>query len=254
MPITAAGVRRETGLRARRIRLDVGEQIRRYRLDAGLTLTELGDATAIHRSHLARIEAGLATPSLDALVAIGVALGADLSLRYFPGSGPRLLDRFQAPMVEAFLRELDPRWLVRLEVPVSKPARGVIDAALIDRTSPVAVAAEFQSEFRRVEQQVRWNNEKSDGLIARLAEEDGSSSRIVVSQLLVLRSTTATREIARRYEATLATAYPARSADVVEALTAPSTTWPGAGIVWMRVENGGAVLLGGPPRGVRLGR
>jgi transcriptional regulator with XRE-family HTH domain len=254
MAITAAGVRRETGLRARRIRLEVGEQIRRYRLDAGLTLTELGAVAGIDRSHLARIEAGLASPSLDVLVAIGVALGADLSLRYFPGAGPRLVDRFQAPMVEAFLRELDRRWLVRLEVPVTKPARGVIDAALIDRVSPVAVAAEFQSEFRRVEQQVRWNNEKSDGLVARLAEEDGSASRVVVSQLLVLRSTTTTREIARRYEVTLARAYPARSADAVEALTGPSKAWPGAGIAWMRVENGTAVLLDGPPRGVRLGR
>lgn len=254
MAITAASVRRETGVRVRRLRLEVGEQIRRYRLDAGLTLTELGAVTGIDRSHLARIEAGSASPSVEVLVAIGAALGADLSIRYFPGTGPRLVDRFQAPMVEAFLRELDPRWLVRLEVPVTKPARGIIDAALIDRSSAVAVATEFQSEFRRVEQQVRWNNEKSDGLVARLAEEGGFASGVVVSQLLVLRSTTATREIARRYEATLATAYPARSADLISALTRPSDEWPGAGIVWMRVENGTAVLLGGPPRGVRLGR
>jgi len=234
--------------------LEVGESIRRYRLDASLTLTELGAITGVDRSYIARIEAGTASPGLDVLVAIGVALGADLSLRYFPGSGPRLVDRFQAPMIEAFIPELDPRWLVRLEVPVVRPARGVIDAALVDRSSPVAVASEFQSELRRVEQQVRWNNQKADGLAARLAEEDGTTSRTTISQLLVLRSTAATREIARRYEATLATAYPARTADVIRALTGPSQAWPGAGIVWMRVENGSAFLLDGPPRGVRLGR
>jgi transcriptional regulator with XRE-family HTH domain len=254
MAITRASVRSETGRRSRRIRLDLGEQIRRYRLDAGLTLTELAAVAGIDRSYLARIESGVALPSLDILIALGVALGADLSFRYFPGTAPRLVDRFQAPMVEAFLKRLHPRWVARLEVAVKVPARGVVDAALIDRVSPAAVAAEFQSEFRRVEQQLRWNSEKSDGLAERLAEEDGLPNGRTVSRLLILRSTTHTREVARRYEATLATAYPARAADVIHCLTGPTGTWPGAGILWMRVENGSAVLLDGPPRGVRLGR
>jgi hypothetical protein len=47
---------------------------------------------------------------------------------------------------------------------VSKPARRVVDAALLDWDQPLAIATEFQSEFRRVEQQIRWNNEKADGL------------------------------------------------------------------------------------------
>ena len=129
----------------------------------------------VDRSHLARIEAGTAVASVDVLVAIGVSLGADLSMRYFPGAGPRLVDRFQAPMVEAFIRELDRRWAVRLEVPVFTPARGVIDASLIEPAMGVAVATEFQSEFRRVEQQIRWNNEKADGLAVRLSEEQGTT-------------------------------------------------------------------------------
>jgi transcriptional regulator with XRE-family HTH domain len=254
MAITQAAVRRETDLRVRRSRLRVGEEIRRLRLDAGLTLTELGAATGIHRSHLTRIEAGVATPSLDTLVAIGVALGADLSLRYFAGADPRVVDRFQAPMVECFLRMLDPRWSVRLEVPVLTPVRGVVDAALVDRVTPTAVATEFQSELHRVEQQLRWNTEKAEGLADRLAEDRSAGPTLVVSRLLVLRSKSATREIARRYEATLRTAYPASARDVIEALTTPSCPWPGPGIAWMRLERGIATLLEAPPRGVRLGR
>lgn len=254
MAITQAAVRRETDRRMRRFRLRVGEEIRRLRLDAGLTLTELSGVVGIDRSHLTRIEVGVASPSLDALVAIGVALGADLSLRYFAGAGPRLVDRFQGPMVECFLRRLDPRWSVRLEVPVRTPARGVVDAALIDRVSPTAVAAEFQSELRRVEQQLRWNAEKVEGLADRLAEDRSGGPTLVVSRLLVLRSTSTTREIARRYEATLRAAYPAKAREVIEALTTPSCPWPGPGIAWMRVEGGVATLLDGPPRGVRLGR
>ena len=235
------------------MRIHLGGEIRRLRLDAGLTLTELSAAVGIHRSHLARIEAGLVPPSLEVLVALGIPLGADLSLRYFAGAGPRLHDRFQAPMIEGFLPCLAARWSVRLEVRVESPARGVIDAALLDRTSPIAVAAEFQSDLRRLEQQIRWNGEKADGLARKLVETEAGRAP-VVSRLLVLRSTTTTREIARRYERTMATAYPARTSDVIDALTTASASWPGPGIVWMRVEAGKAMMLDGPPRGVRLGR
>jgi hypothetical protein len=116
------------------------------------------------------------------------------------------------------------------------------------------VATEFQSELHRVEQQLRWNTEKAEGLADRLAEDRSAGPTLVVSRLLVLRSTSTTREIARRYEATLRTAYPASARDVIEALTTPSCPWPGPGIAWMRLERGIATLLEAPPRGVRLGR
>jgi transcriptional regulator with XRE-family HTH domain len=254
MTMTAATVRRETDRRIRRTLLQSGEEIRRIRLDASLTLTEVAAAVGIHRSHLARIEAGVAAPSLEALVAIGVALGADLSLKYFAGSGPRLVDRFQAPMEECFIGRLDGRWSVRLEVGVTVPTRGVVDMVLTDRLHPVVAATEFQSTLLRVEQQIRWIGEKADGVAARLVEEHGSVPTPPVSRLLVLRSTTTTRDVARQYEGILNAAYPARTSEVVEALTTATAPWPGAGIVWMRVESGRAVLLDGPPRGVRLGR
>ena len=107
--------------------------------------------------------------------------------------------------------------------------------------------------MHRIEQQIRWNTDKADGLANRLAEEAPGRTPSV-SRLLVLRSTSSTREIARRYETTLRTAYPAKARDVIEALTTPSCPWPGPGIAWMRVEGGVATLLDRPPRGVRLGR
>jgi transcriptional regulator with XRE-family HTH domain len=252
--ISRTTVARETERRIKRQQIRTRAEVLNLRLDAGVSLRELGAATGLHPSHIARIEAAKTQASIEALSAIGVALGADLSLKYFAGSGPRLLDRFQAPMVEAFVRQLDPRWSVRLEVPVTTPARGVVDAALADRSALLAVAAEFRSELRRLELLVRWSNEKADGLAARVAEETGGRDTATVSRLLVVRSTVATREIAQRYEGTLAAAYPARTADVVKALTTPKAPWPGAGIVWMRLEKGVAELLTGPPRGVRLAR
>lgn len=247
-------VGRETKRRLRQQELRLGEEIRRLRLDAGLSMRELAAVVGVHHSYLARIEAAQVSASLGVLVAIGVPLGADLSLRYFTGVGPRLLDRFQAPMLEALLLEVGPRWARRLEVSVTTPARGVIDAVMDDAMSPVTVASEVQSQIPRLEQQIRWSAEKAEGLAERSRREDASGEGRTVSRLLVLRSTVATREIARRYAATLAAAYPARSIDVYQALTSKDAPWPGDGILWARVEHGRAEILDRPPRGVALGR
>ncbi len=254
MTITQAGVARESARRMRRLGLQIGEEIRRMRLDAGITLTGLAEIVGVHRSHLARIEAGTATASLEVLTAIGVALGAGLRFRYFPGAGPRLHDRFQAPILEGVLAALDPRWRTEVEVPVKSPSRGVIDLVLKDRSSPVIVAAEVQSELRRFEQQVRWMAEKADGLRERLSADGQRRSGLVVSRLLILRSTTSTRVLARRFASTLSSAYPARAEDVVNALTTPSSPWPEDGIVWVRLEGAQVTVLKHPPRGVSIGR
>jgi len=238
----------------RRMGLQNGEDIQRMRLEAGVSLAELAAVVGVHRSHLARIEANQVQPSLAVLTAIGVALGADLSVRYFTGAGPRLHDRFQSAMVETLLRSLDPRWHVDVEVPITRPGRGVIDIVLADGTSAITIAGEVYSEIRRLEQQIRWSAEKADGLSTRLAERGASETPRAVSRLLVLRSTVATREIARRYEATLAAAYPARTRDVVLALTTPTGSWPGPGIVWMHLHGSETTLMAYPPQGVVLGR
>jgi transcriptional regulator with XRE-family HTH domain len=254
MPISQTFVARETARRVRRANAEIGEHVRRLRLDAGVSLGELARLVGVHRSHLARIESGATHPSIAVLTAIGVALGADLSVRYFPGTGPRLHDRFQAAMVEALLRELDARWRIDLEVPISRPARGVIDLVLTDRAGSPVVAAEAQSQIRRLEEQIRWAAEKADGLANRLERDDRGPSARTVSRLLILRSTLATREIARQYHATLAAAYPAATTAVVRSLTSSGVPWPGAGIVWMRFDGGRAVLMRHPPRGVDLGQ
>lgn len=187
-------------------------------------------------------------------MAISVALGADLGLRFFEGAGPRLHDRFQAAMVDAVIAILDRRWTAAPEILVTKPSRGVIDLVLSDRSTPVVVAAEAQSELRRLEQQIRWGNEKADGLRQRLVDEDPAAQGIVVSRLLILRSTATMRDLARRYESTLAAAFPASTRDVFRALTTSVAPWPGAGIVWVRIHGGQGTVLEHPPRGVSLGR
>jgi transcriptional regulator with XRE-family HTH domain len=240
------GGARELARSERDLKRAIGTQVRTLREDAGLTPAAVARAAGIDRAHYARIETGDTGASLGVLIGIGMALGTDLSVRFFPGSSPRLRDRFQAPMVEALVRLLDPGWVATPEVPIFRPVRGVIDLVL--RREGVTIACEVQSELRRLEQVLRWSAEKAAAL------GDGSGPPGEVSRLLVLRSTTATRVIARRFEGTLAAAYPATAIEALRALRRADRPWPGAAIIWARVEAGRATILERPPRGVHLGR
>jgi hypothetical protein len=124
----------------------------------------------------------------------------------------------------------------------------VIDTVLEHRQRPDTVATELQSQLRRVEQQVRWAGQKADAL-AELPAQAGRR----VSRLLVLRNTHSMREVARAAHATLQAAYPARTHDAVAALRGEAS-WPGSAVAWMRLDQGHATLMDGPPRGVALGR
>lgn len=148
-------------------------------------------------------------------------------------------------MEECVLRDLHPVWQPRLEVPVPRPVRGVVDALFARSDVPLIVITEFQSTLPRLEQQLRWMAEKAEAI--------GNDQGVAVSRLLVLRSTEATRSIARQFEATLRSAYPAPTRDAVESLRT-GTPWPGAAIVWIRIDGDETELLDRPPRGVTLGR
>jgi transcriptional regulator with XRE-family HTH domain len=237
---------RELARRVRSLRASVGRQVLEARTDAGVSRRQLAAAAGIDPAHLWRIESGSANASLEVLMAISACLGSDLGVRLFPGHGPRLHDRFQAPMLEALLRCLGPRWLPIPELPVPL-ARGVIDLVLRDRTTGLAIACEAQSELRRLEQVLRRLSEKAAALAALEPQPTGFST------VLLLRSTRETRALARLYESTLAAAFPARTQAVVAALSG-SDPWPGSAIVWVRLERGAAAILDRPPRKVRLGR
>ncbi len=253
-PVRSVG--RVAVARERDLRRAIGRQIVEARLDSGASQASVARSAGIDRAHLSRIEAGTARPSTLVLAHVAAALGAELSMRLFTGTGPRLVDRFQASMVEALLRGLDRRWAATPEVPVVAPARGVVDVVLHDPRAGLLVACEVQSQIRRLEQQLRWIAEKELSLpsseIARsVAALTGAMP--ATSRLLVLRSTAANRDLARQFAATFAAAFPARAAEAVSALRGDAP-WPGPAVVWIRVEGSDAVMLDGPPRGVTLGR
>jgi transcriptional regulator with XRE-family HTH domain len=232
--------------------VSIGAEIRRLRLDAGLSVRRLAGMAGIDHGHLSLIERGLREPSLAVLTAISSALGGSVSVRLYPGTGPRLRDPIQARITEALVRILDPRWTRFVEVPVHRPARGVIDAVIHDQAAGVVVAAEIQSELRRLEQQVRWSNEKAESLPS--AEfwrfVDGAPR---IDRLLVLRSTRTNRQLAERFAETLRVAYPASPVEAYRALSTPDVSWPGSALLWAEVDGDAAHLLERPPRRVMVG-
>ena len=251
VPMRRVSIQREMDRWLRALHRSIGSDLERLRTDATTNLAHLSEVAGVDRSFVGRIEAGSAKPSLETLTALAVALGADLSVRYYPGTGPRLTDRHQARMIEAVLRRLAPIWKPHLEVPVTRPARGVIDLVLERAAQRLLVVSEAYSAISRLEQQIRWSADKAASI--------GSSSLVgqmpdwTSSRLLILRSTAASRELARSFDATLRAAYPASTRAAVASLT-DGDPWPGDALVWIRIEGESTELLDGPPRGVQLDR
>ena len=214
------------------------------REDAGVSQAHLASAAGISPSHLCEIERGSVEASLEVMAALSEALGGRLRLRIEPGMGPAIRDHLQAAMVEALLEVIRPRWARFPEVAVHRPVRGFIDLVLADRDANLLVAVEVHSQIRRLEQQLRWANEKAEALrgLPELAPAGPQGDRPTISRLLVLRSTRATRAIADAHQLVLAAAYPAGQREVMAAL-AGEAAWPGAGIVWMTVESGRARVV-----------
>lgn len=219
---------------ADQLRRRLVDDLQRLRSDAGVSMAELARAADVPASYLSRIVSSKARPTLDTYARLGAALGADLSARYYPNTGPAIRDRHQARICESLLAIVAPRWRPYPEVVVRRPSRGFIDVALHEPRERVILATEIESELRRLEQQIRWSQDKAESLPSwvgwhHLGEEPE------ISRLLIVRSTRATREIGREYQRVLRAAYPAHPDDALAALTG-SARWPGAALVWARFD------------------
>lgn len=245
-------LRRLATARDRSLRRSVGEQLRDLREERGLSLREVAGASGVHASVIARAEVGDGNLTLTTLTKIATALGTEPSVRLYPSTGPRLLDHIQVRLIETLLEQLHPRWRPRLEVPVYRPVRGVIELVLTDPAADEIVAAEAHSEIRRAERQLRWASEKADALPSAVGWPWMDRAPLA-SRLLVLRLTDATRSVVRAAPHVFGAAYPGRTAEAVEALRTANGAVPTA-IVWIDVRGSASRLLAGSPRGIDVGR
>jgi transcriptional regulator with XRE-family HTH domain len=232
--------------RARTLRLRISEDVRVAREDAGLSLRHVSRVAGISHSTLHALEHGRHDPTTEVLARVAEALGMDLSVRLYPGSGPLIRDHLQSAMLQALVAMLDDRWRATPEVWVRRPVRGVIDIVLeAPGSREPLVAVEAHSELRRLEQQVRWAQAKA----AALAEARGRPAE----RLLLLRATRHMRAVVSTHAELVGAAFPAPSAGAYSAL-AGAASWPGPAIVWCDVEHGQARIRPRPPRGITVGR
>lgn len=211
----------------------------------------LAEAAGISQSHLSKVEAGRVWVSDETATAIALALGAQLEVRLRVGTGSPIRDHIQARIVEALLRIAHPRWGRLVEVPVHRPVRGSIDVVFYDPAAGIVIATEVQSQIRRLEQQLRWGNEKARAILPGRALPQIGTAPADVSQLLVIRSTRADREIVATYASTIRTAFPVAPGAAYAALTTGAGAWPGAALLWATVEGPTVRILDGSPRGLR---
>jgi transcriptional regulator with XRE-family HTH domain len=230
----------------------LGNELRMAREDAGISLSRLAGVCGLSKGQLYRIEAGTSQPGWETLARLCVALGRKPGLTLYPASDPLIRDHLQALMIGELIRIAHARWRRSPEVPVYRPVRGVVDLVL-DAADEPTLACEAQSDLRRIEQQVRWARAKADALGLARQEEDPSATGLVVSRLLLLRSTARTRAVMAQYADLVAAAYPARAIDAYAAITGEAP-WPGDALLWCRMEDGRATILEHPPRGIRVGR
>lgn len=95
--------------RARDRQRSLGVELKRLREDSALSLTAVARAAGVSAAQLSRIENGNTEASRRALFRVAAVLGADLSERLFPTTGPTIRDRHQAQILEALLTVLHPR-------------------------------------------------------------------------------------------------------------------------------------------------
>ena len=234
-----AAIRRATAARHAKLAND----LLHLREDAGVSQAQLAGASRVDRRYLARIEGGGERPSLETYLRLATALGADLSARLYPNTGPAIRDRIQAKILELVLERTHPRWVRYGEVRVERPARGWIDLLLHDPGARIAVASEIQSELRRLEQLIRWSTEKADAL----PSWDGWTrlgNAPAIERLLVVRRTRTTKRVVAEHARQLRLAYPAHPDDAIAALTG-TAPWPGPALVWVVLDGKRSRLASG---------
>jgi transcriptional regulator with XRE-family HTH domain len=245
-------IERDAPRHAAEVRRAFGIEIRRLRQDGGISQRRLAASAGISQSTLSRIEAARIETGATTAASIALALGASLDLRLRVDTGSPIRDHIQAQIVEALLRIAHPRWLSLVEVPVHRPVRGSIDIVFHDPERGIVIATEVQSQIRRLEQLLRWSNEKASAIVPSGAiPQIGSARDPTVSRLLVVRSTRANREIISTYAGIVRSAYPASPERAYEALASADADWPGAAVLWAVVDSSGTRILAGAPRGSR---
>jgi transcriptional regulator with XRE-family HTH domain len=203
----------------------IGARFRALRHRLGWRQEDLARRAGVSQDVVSLVERGhLERVSLVNLRSIARALDADfvIQLRWRGGDLDRLMDEAHAVLVGATAKLLAASgWLVRIEVSYSVYGeRGSIDVLAWHPATATLLVVEVKSELASVEETLRKHDEKAR-LAPRVASQEIGWRSRAVARLLVLPDLSTPRRRTARHEAVLGAAYPIRSRQLRQWLSAP---------------------------------
>jgi transcriptional regulator with XRE-family HTH domain len=197
------GPRERGRARGLRLRTQLVREWRDLRLQAGLTQRNVGRAIGVSKATYGRIERGQAGEiGLLRAARISAVLGADLSIKLFPG-GPPLRDAAHAALLVRFDRRVPTTWTNQHESPM--PSFG--DQRAWDRRlgGPVSIGVEAETrpmDLQALERAIRQK------------QRDSGVARV----LLVISDTDRNRALLRIALPILRPSFPLTTREVFQAL------------------------------------
>jgi transcriptional regulator with XRE-family HTH domain len=232
-----------------------GRAVRALRVRRGWRQSDLAGAAAVSRSIVGRIERGERPGlTLDAVDSVAIALGAstDLLIRWRGEGLDRLLDEAHARLVEVVVRRLRSLgWEVAVEVSFSRfGERGSIDVLAFHPAHRALVVIEVKSITPDMQAMLAGIDRKARLAPAIARERGWLADRLAT--VLVLWSTRTNRRRVEAHAASLRSALPAGTRDVLGWLAEPA----GAGVrgVWFVSDARGLDATGVRRHRVRVRR
>ena len=141
---------------AAELRRVLAQDLRRMRDDAGLHQDGHRGARGADPSLITRLESRDIDPTLETYARVAAALGANLTARVYPDTGPSVRDRHQVRAAECLLASLHPRWRATPVAAVRRPVRGWVDARDARRLLAAAYAADPRDALDALTGMAAW--------------------------------------------------------------------------------------------------
>src|SRR4051812_5512476 len=200
-----------------------GDDFRELRLRAGVSQAAVARSIGVDRSVVTRLERGDATVGNPIRARAAACLGADFRLQIYSQRAPMIFDAAHARVIERLLSAAHSRWHPVVEAPVPGPGRRSVDVQLEDGDDMILI--EVETRVRRLEETIR----------ALHGSRASVSSRpdVRVHSVLILPPTRHHRSLVLAHRATIAAAFPVRSAALAACLRSAAGGWPGDGILFI---------------------
>jgi len=204
----------------------MGTELRLARAALGMSRLAVGRRAGVARSTVERIEHGDASVQVKTLAAVLAAVGLDIVLHAYEGSGVSLHDRGQMELVEQLRSTAAPYWRARIEVAAGDFGRS---ADLVFYGADEIQHHEVERAVVNFQAQLRSALRKREALAA----ADSRPVRLV----LVIEDTRRNREALRPHATLLTSQLPAGTREITRSLRAGQPLGQD-GLTWVRRRTG----------------